>query len=207
MSATSRPLPAIPLSPPSPPDLGVKQRPKRPFPDEAPHSPASPPLMSVATKSYVSYPNTQTESDATPSHQFSSPTSTFMTSQDHQTDTANNSLTFSPPSNKRDSISRPSTADGQERHRDKRQRMEADPEGSAGMMEVDVQAGVEPLESRTDASQISRLGESPLASDDMSLEQLQKEMGEAFLLCKSSKTLISSVLLASLELRINTMPP
>ena len=32
-----------------------------------------------------------------------------------------------------------------------------------------------------------------LASDNVSLESLQKDMGDAFLLCKSSKTLISSV--------------
>lgn len=32
-----------------------------------------------------------------------------------------------------------------------------------------------------------------LASDEVSLEQLQKNMGDAFLLCKSSKTLVPSV--------------
>ena len=37
------------------------------------------------------------------------------------------------------------------------------------------------------------LKENNLASDDVSLESLQKDMGDAFLLCKSSKTLISSV--------------
>ena len=33
-------------------------------------------------------------------------------------------------------------------------------------------------------------------SDNVSLESLQKDMGDAFLLCKSSKTLISSLLLS-----------
>jgi hypothetical protein len=37
------------------------------------------------------------------------------------------------------------------------------------------------------------LKESNQASDDVSLESLQKDMGDAFLLCKSSKTLIPSV--------------
>ena len=37
--------------------------------------------------------------------------------------------------------------------------------------------------------------ESNRTSDNVSLESLQKDMGDAFLLCKSSKTLISSVLL------------
>lgn len=37
------------------------------------------------------------------------------------------------------------------------------------------------------------LEDNNLASDDMSLESLQKDMGDAFLLCKSSKTIISSV--------------
>ena len=32
--------------------------------------------------------------------------------------------------------------------------------------------------------------ENQLASDDVSLEQLQKDMGDAFLLCKSGKTLV-----------------
>jgi hypothetical protein len=37
------------------------------------------------------------------------------------------------------------------------------------------------------------LKDNNLAPNDMSLESLQKDMGDAFLLCKSSKTLISSV--------------
>jgi hypothetical protein len=56
-----------------------------------------------------------------------------------------------------------------------------------------VQSG-ETTDSFTDRSTAEGgLKESKLASDEMSLESLQKDMGDAFLLCKSSKTLISSV--------------
>jgi hypothetical protein len=56
-----------------------------------------------------------------------------------------------------------------------------------------VQSG-ETADSFTDRSTAEGgLKESKLASDEMSLESLQKDMGDAFLLCKSSKTLISSV--------------
>src|SRR2546430_8512662 len=86
MAGPPRPSPAIPLPPPSPPDIGVKERSKSHLTEIEPQSPASPSLMSVATKSYASsFTNTQPSSDAATSQQsFSPPSSTPMSTQDHQ---------------------------------------------------------------------------------------------------------------------------
>jgi hypothetical protein len=214
MSATSRHSPAIPLSPSSPPDTGVKERSKSHLIEIEPQSPTSPPLMSVATKSYASpFTDTQASSDAATSQQsFSPPTSTNMSTQDHQHSAITDPTAFTTPPSSIGGVSQIQTSEDRDQHRSKRQKIDSE-EARKGD-NVDTEESPYPSnhdrQLLSDASQLAQSGEttdssndrftaegglkeSKLASDEMSLESLQKDMGDAFLLCKSSKTLISSV--------------
>ena len=120
MSAQRR-SPAIPLSPSSPPESGLKQRQKRRLSEDFHEYPSTPPLMSIATKSYApSYENAQSLSDQMSSSAGSSgntqltqpPNSSFATSATSQ----------SPPSTSN------AEQDDHDRHRDKRRKTEADQE-------------------------------------------------------------------------------
>lgn len=113
--------PAIPLSPSSPPESGLKQRQKRRLSEEFQQYPSTPPLMSIATKSYApSYENAQSLTDQMSSSGGSSretqvtqpPSSSFATS----------ATSASPPSSNIEQ-------DGFDRHRDKRRKTEADQDG------------------------------------------------------------------------------
>ena len=212
MSVTSRHSPAIPLSPPSPPDTGVKERSKTIPSANAPQSPASPPLMSVATKSYASsFP--QPPSDAATSQQsFSPPSTTADSTKEHRPSMMADSMSFPTPASSVNGLSRAPTVEDQDQHRSKRQKMESDATGVEDKMDTDQQSGpsssglqnpiVETQQSQgtlnsdgtgVDLATNPTSQESRLASDDVSLEQLQKDMSDAFLLCRSSKTLIPSL--------------
>jgi len=213
MSATSRHSPAIPLSPSSPPDTGVKERSKTHLIEIEPQSPASPPLMSVATKSYASpFTDTQTSSDAATSQQsFSPPTSTNLSSQDHQQSLITDPTAFTTPASSIGGLSRIQISEDRDQHRSKRQKIDSEARNEDHMdTEESPYPSNHDRQTLSDASQLAQSGEttessnerstaegglkeSKLASDEMSLESLQKDMGDAFLLCKSSKTLISSV--------------
>ena len=109
-------------------------------------------------------------------------------------------------------LSHAHTIEDQDQHRSKRQRM--DPEEACKEDKMDTDASPSPSnhdrQTLNNESQLTQNAESiepsnerstteggpeesHLASDEMSLESLQKDMGDAFLLCKSSKNLISSV--------------
>jgi hypothetical protein len=214
MSATSRHSPAIPLSPPSPPDTGVKERSKSHLIETEPQSPASPPLMSVATKSYASsFTNTQPSSDAATSQQsFSPPTSTPMSTQDHQQLVTADSAASPTAAGSISGLSRKHPIEDQDPYRNKRQKMNSADAYEEDKMDTDEPSlpsnhdrqnpehvgpraqGIESSETATARSILNnQLADNNLASDDMRLESLQKDMGDAFLLCKSSKTLKSSV--------------
>src|SRR2546423_8823995 len=139
MSATFRHSPAIPLSPISPPDVGVKERSKNHVGKIGPSSPSSPPLMSVATKSYASsFTNTQSSSDAAASQQsYSPPTSTTMSTQDHQQSVMSDSAAFPTPASSMSGLSRVHTIEDQDQHRSKRQRMEPEEAYKEDKMDTD----------------------------------------------------------------------
>jgi hypothetical protein len=100
----------------------------------------------------------------------------------------------------------------QDQHRNKRQKMDSEDACKEDKMDTDespsptnhdrqnsqhARQPVHDVDSSERSSERSipkdELKESNQASDDVSLESLQKDMGDAFLLCKSSKTLIPSV--------------
>ena len=128
MSATSRHSPAIPLSPSSPPDTGVKERSKTHLIEIEPQSPASPPLMSVATKSYASpFTDTQASSDAATSQQsFSPPTSANMSTQDLQHSVITDPTAFTTPPSSIGGVSQIQTSEDRDQHRSKRQKIDSE---------------------------------------------------------------------------------
>jgi hypothetical protein len=170
--------------------------------------------MSVATKSYASsFTNTQPSSDAATSQQsFSPPTSTPMSTQDHQQSAAVDSAGFSTPAGIVGGLSRKHPIEDQDEHRNKRQKVDSEDACKEEKMDTDaspspsnhdrqsLEYASQPVHSVEDSEPANarsipkdQLEDNNLASDDMSLESLQKDMGDAFLLCKSSKILISSV--------------
>jgi cell division protein FtsX len=88
--------------------------------------------------------------------------------------------------------------DDADRHRDKRQRRDSGREEEVDQMEV------EPITQATNhdrndemevdgaAKVVGGVSAAQLMVDEKTLEQLQEDMGDAFLLCRSSKTLPSS---------------
>ena len=77
-----------------------------------------------------------------------------------------------------------------DQHRDKRQKMETDTRGDEDKMEV--ARSIKPMNHDRNA-EVKEEDEMPpqlqVESDEISLDQLQKDMGDAFLLGRSSKAL------------------
>jgi hypothetical protein len=103
------------------------------------------------------------------------------------------------------------TSEDRDQHRNKRQKIDFDEVRKEDKMDTEGSPYPSNHDRQPwrDASQLAPISEAPdssnerstaegglkgseVASDEMSLESLQKDMGDAFLLCKSSKTLISS---------------
>lgn len=184
MSATQS-SPKIPLSPSSPPETGVK---RRRLSKPSPKLPPSPPRsMSVATKSYVSYGSHTSHVDEAASR--SSPRSPSSASSTIRSSTQRNSQPYSTPlSHLPDTQT--SDMNDPDRHRDKRQRI-----GDENEMDVDhsIHATNHERPPRNNVNDNT----APLTDDvamqdskgDPNLDVLEKDMGEPFLLCRSSKAL------------------
>jgi hypothetical protein len=211
MSDALRPQPAIPLSPPSPPADGVKEGSKSHFSDYTPHSPASP-FMSVATKSYgQSFAETQASSGPTtvqrsPSPPISAPMSTQVSQQPSMTA----STSFPTPDNSVIGQTRKFPDEFDDHHASKRQKVDNDinmgqsQEFGQDPSQIPDESRTTEVESGTTKQEfpkglnISAGGDllrlaaeeaTQPANDEMSLEQLQKNVGEVFHLCKSGKIL------------------
>lgn len=214
MSVT-RHLPAIPLSPPSPPGPGFKEESKSHFIEDIPRSPASPPLMSVATKSYASsFANTQSSPDSAMSQQsFSPPPSISTASQDHQKSSPLTSDSPHIPSSANSESRRAITMEDQDEHRSKRQKVELDGVSKVEGMEVDpitapTNHDRQKEKSGTLLSQNRVLNEKPgennqtedvlvqinAVSGNASLDLHQSKVDDMFLLCKRGKTNISHLM-------------
>lgn len=183
MSAT-QPSPKIPLSPSSPPDTGLKRRRAS---EPSPKLPPSPRSMSVATKSYVSYGSHASHADEAASR--SSPRSPSSPSSTTRPSTQRNSQPYSTPVSS-ESDAAASNMNDPDQHRDKRRRLEDENEMDLGKTLPPSNHDRGP-ESGTESSSI------PLTKDlanqksksDPNLDELEKDMGEPFLLCRSSKAL------------------
>lgn len=203
MSLSSRPN-AIPPSPNSPPESGLK---RRRLSDNLPQSPISPSFMSVATKSYVSsYGNSHNSDEATSRSTPSSPRGSSSRSQ--PTSRPTHSLP-TPAHSIAGTNSGFDMADDNDQHRDKRQKLVSDRDQEMDHMEVEPirQATNHDRNDEMDLDGKAKDGEvegNPRAADLMknlnekTLENLQKDMGEAYLLCRSSKTLLNLHQLTSL---------
>jgi hypothetical protein len=183
------PSPRIPLSPSSPPETGLKRRRQSEHPTNLP---PSPPYMSVAAKSYVSSYGHTSHGDETASR--SSPRSPPSSSSYAQQATQRESLPYSTPASSTGIPGLCMTEDP-DQHRNKRQRMESDVQETADSMEVE--SSIQPtnhdrsVDLKKEESASPNVMVDPLnqPSDDASLDQLQKDMGDAFLLGRSSKAL------------------
>ena len=217
MSDAKRSHPAIPLSPPSPPADGVRERTESSLPDYAPRSPASP-YMST-TKSYgPSFIKTQSSSVPTaaqrsPSPPTSAPMSTQVSQQSSMT-----AITSHPhPENNVIGQARkvPEDFEDEERARkrlrvdeqvDDTQKHQSPHEPSMTEIDhdttswstaahfVDTQITVPTCHETQDGANAT----SQTASDEMDLDQLHRNVGEIFHLCKSGK--VSSACASGLDL-------
>ncbi len=121
-------------------------------------------------------------------------------------------ISFPTPISDANGLSIVSTVEDQDQHRNKRQKMYTDEAGAEDKLDTEQRSspsgsGPQNPNVATERSQetvnsdgtevVSATNQgvegSHLVSDNVSLEQLRKDMGEAFLLCKSSKTLIPSL--------------
>ncbi len=191
MSLSYRPT-TIPPSPTSPPELGLK---RRRLSDNLPQSPVSPSYMSVATKSYVSsYSNTHNPDEAAGRSTPSSPRGS--TSRSQQTSRPNHSLP-TPAHSIAGTNSGFDMVDDTDQHRDKRQRVDPGKDEKVDSMEMESITEVTNHD-RNDEMEVdikekgaASEGAAGLSVDEKTLEQLQEDMGDAFFLCRSSKTLQS----------------
>ena len=154
--------------------------------------------MSVATKSYVSsYGNSQHTDEVSGRSSPRSPRGS--TSRPAQ---SSNRITPSLPTPANSVVGIPGLemADDIDQHRDKRPRLEKRTEEEADQMEIepltqatnhDRQEAMVTEDDPASKAQGTNLGGDRLVVDETTLEQLQKDMGEAFLLCRSSKTLLT----------------
>lgn len=209
MSEAHRLHPAIPLSPPSPPADGVREGQRSHAPDCEPHSPASP-FMSVATKSYgqsfaqSSASSAPTAAQRSPSPPASAPMSTQVSQQPSMTATTS----LSTPDNSVIGQARKVPDEFNDEYVSKRQRLDTGITGKGDQVDHEFKS---PLSSFQQEEQIGSQLSCPdstairhssaegtqthSAADEMtqpapvemSLEQLQKNVGEAFHLCKSGK--------------------
>ncbi|KAI1617652.1 Rox3 mediator complex subunit-domain-containing protein [Exophiala viscosa] len=179
----------IPPSPTSPPRSGLK---RRRLSDNLPQSPISPSYMSVATKSYVSsYGNAQ-HTDEVTGH--SSPRSPRGAPSRSQQSSSRMTPSLPTPAHSVTGNSGMDIADEADLHRDKRARFDDTRDNEEDEMEV------EPLTRATNHDRQDvmdtddgnaggvRTGQHESGGgsvDETTLEQIQKDMGEAFLLCRS----------------------
>lgn len=210
MSEVHRLHPAIPLSPPSPPADGVKDGLKSRFSDYTPHSPASP-FMSVATKSY-GQPFAETQAQSAPPAAQRSPSppgSATMSTQGSQQPSMTATASFPTPTNSVVGHARKAPEEFGEDHLAKRQKVDDMIATVREKREPDDDLEASPSicwrrETQPQASdhRLTATGSAPFAENqshkaedettqpapvEMSLEQLQKNVGEAFHLCKSGK--------------------
>ncbi|KIW27160.1 uncharacterized protein PV07_06926 [Cladophialophora immunda] len=193
MSSSARPT-AIPPSPTSPSESGLK---RRRLSDNLPQSPISPSFMSVATKSYVSsYGNTHNPDEASGRSSPNSPKASAPRSQQPLSRPMPSLPT--PAHSVTGTSSGFDMADDIDQHRDKRPRLDADRDQEADQMEVEplreatnhdrndeMEIDGEKLSKGKSAELPEHEQDAELMVDEKTLEQLQKDMGEAFLLCTS----------------------
>lgn len=185
----------IPPSPTSPPASGLK---RRRLSDNIPQSPISPPLMSVATKSYVaSYGNSHNTDEASGRSSPRSPRGSIPRAQQSGSRTTPSLPT---PANSVVGIPGLEMTEDLDLHRDKRPRFDAGQNETEDRMEVDT----DPMFTNHDRQHDSNIdiagglvdekrrpdSERRMKNETITLEP-QKDMGEPFLLCRSSKTLPS----------------
>lgn len=185
----------IPPSPTSPPASGLK---RRRLSDNIPQSPISPPLMSVATKSYVaSYGNPHNTDEVSGRSSPRSPRGSV--SRAHQS-TSRTTTSLPTPANSVVGIPGLEMTEDIDSHRDKRPRLDADRDEEEDKMEVDTNSLFTNHDRQQDADMADGSDKRTLQPDSLrgrknetnTLEQ-QKDMGEPFLLCRSSKTHLPSL--------------
>jgi hypothetical protein len=173
-------LPKIPLSPSSPPETGLKRRRVSDTPAKLPPSPQP---MSVATKSYVSYGHTS-HMDETASR---SPPKSPVSASSYHPSTQRNSQPYSTPASSHSTLPNITMNEDLEQHRNKRQRTDA----------MDLDSSILPTNherlEKEDATmpQIDDIQMTD-TSGNSGLDALEKDMGEPFLLCRSSKAVLSN---------------
>lgn len=173
--------PKIPLSPSSPPETGLKRRRTS---ETKSKLPPSPPHMSVATKSYVSYGQASHLDEAASR---SSPRSPSSASSYARTSTQRNSQPYSTPNSTHSAAPGANMNDDSDQHRDKRQRRDDDRQDE---MEVDHSILPTNHDRLKEESEESKIGDSVPVQEQKTtaaLEQLDQDMGEPFLLSRSSK--------------------
>ncbi|KAK6379733.1 hypothetical protein LTS17_005806 [Exophiala oligosperma] len=185
MSHTARPA-AIPPSPTSPPESGLK---RRRLSDILPQSPISPSLMSVATKSYAPPYGHSQHTDEASGH--SSPPSPRSAASHSQQASSRMTQSLPTPAHSVTGIPGLDMADDIDRHRDKRPRLDnsrdahrIDGESFPNATNHDRQDSMDvDVDEDKDAQVVKPAGGS--SADEINLEQVQEDMGEPFLLCRS----------------------
>lgn len=174
----------IPLSPSSPPETGLKRRRTS---ETSAKLPPTPPSMSVATKSYVSYGHTS-HMDETASR--SSPRSPSSASSYTRTSTQRTSQPYSTPNSTHSVAPIPDMNADADQHRDKRQRRDEGPEQSThsdgSILPTNHDRSIK--EEEDFASHQPQDVEMQDSKATSMLEELDKDVGEPFLLGRSRKT-------------------
>ena len=158
--------------------------------------------MSVATKSYApSYASTEPPSDVATSQQSTIPGLSMIHSDQPSPRTGLKRPSPTPAVD----VTQQFSVDEQDQHRSKRQKvdsktiaedqMEVDSSAKASNHDrqkiPDAEGSNENMQKSSEIMMDEVAADQVPERDDMSLEQLQKNMGDAFLLCRSSKTLLS----------------
>ncbi|EHY56368.1 hypothetical protein ABEF92_006903 [Exophiala dermatitidis] len=192
------PSTAVPLSPTSPPESGLKRRHQTETPSESPKSPS---LMSVATKSYVSAYGTSQHQHTDEGSSRSAPRSPRKGPSASLPQQSIHPQSLPTPAHSVTGMSSFGMAEDLDQHRDKRPRLDGAGFGEADQSEVQTptQATNHDRHNVTDTditmtenadepqNSLDRAADntSRHAEGEVTLEQLQKDMGEAFLLCRS----------------------
>jgi hypothetical protein len=171
-------LPKIPLSPSSPPETGLKRRRISDTPTKPPPSPRP---MSVATKSYVSYGHTS-HMDETASR---SPPKSPVSASSYHPSTQRNSQPYSTPASSHSMLPNNPMNEDSDQHRSKRQR--TDP--------MDLDSSILPTNHERlekEEATTPQLDDAQITDTipNSGLDALEKDMGEPFLLCRSSKAVL-----------------
>lgn len=186
----------IPPSPTSPPASGLK---RRRLSDNIPQSPISPPLMSVATKSYVaSYGNSHNTDQVSGR---SSPRSPRGSVSRAQQSTSRTTPSLPTPANSVVGIPGLEMTEESDLHRDKRPRLDGGRDEGDDKMEVETDPMFTNHSRQQDTDMEGVSDDRDVHSDstrrrkhETTTLEPQKDMGEPFLLCRSSKTLLSSLI-------------